>query len=183
MSHLQQLNFFQHIKSRFGPHVLRTTRYLGKKVEALARWRNNLHFHMHCIHNNVTPHYLQINTLARGFRVLDIILRAERALISTQIHTCTEQVRNLLHIITRTERNLHRILDTATFASLTRIFDKNYNIAFNRARTSQKHKYHKLTEQHRTHGAGPASATCATPTTTAPNLVAYAPAPTTASPT
>ena len=150
--------------NRFGRNnfvIRREINFLRKRVDALARWRNNLHFHMHCKHNNITPHYLQIKTLARGIKVPHIIRQAERALISSQITTCTEEVTTLLKTITRTEHRLQRTLSAAAFTHVNRTNDKHYYKAFNKARATQIKKFHKIKQQQqqRTHGPAPNPAT------------------------
>ena len=165
MSQLQPSNFFQYIRRRFGPQTISTIRFLTRKVQSKARWQNNLHFHLHCRHNDVTPKYLQIRTKAQGRKVPEIIRRTERALISQQVHTCNEEIRNITNVITNTERHLENTLNSTTLTSIKALLEKNYTLAYNNARTTQRQKFYKL-QQQRTH-----TPTTTTTTTTAAKIL------------
>ena len=81
----QQSKLLYRLKHEFDPLVIKTVRKLENTERKLARFRNHLHFTLHCKHQGLTPNSLKLRTSAKGQAVDKVLQKAERALMSLRI--------------------------------------------------------------------------------------------------
>ena len=80
-----QSNFHQKLREDYGFGILKDVRDYEKTVRKEARFRNHLHFSLHCKHHDVTPISLKLKSTARGKQADRILRRAEKNLLNVRI--------------------------------------------------------------------------------------------------
>ena len=74
-------NIHKNIYSELGPEGLQSTSILEKTACKISRFRNHLHFSLHCKHHNVIPVSLKLSTTVKGNKEEKILNRTEKALL------------------------------------------------------------------------------------------------------
>lgn len=101
-----QLNL--HRRLRDGYDILKSVRDYEKTARKIARFRNHLHFSLHCKHHDVTPVSLKLNSSVKGSQADRILRRAERSLLNVRI---TDVVRKLDNLNTEQQNSRVRMRD------------------------------------------------------------------------
>ena len=89
------MNLHSIIKETYGPDCVKQVRKLEDTSRKLARFRNHLHFSLHCKHHDVTPRSLKLNSTVQGCKADNILKRAERALLNVRIGQITGKIKRI----------------------------------------------------------------------------------------
>lgn len=81
----EQLNLHARLKAEFGQLAMKLARDWEKTERKIARYRNHLHFTLHCKHHGITPVSIKIKTSLKGAQVDRIVNRTQNALISVRV--------------------------------------------------------------------------------------------------
>ena len=120
---------------------------LEKTTQKIARWTNNRHFNVRCVHNNIVPSSIKLKSNVKGLSANKILQKAEKKLLNIRISQCTFTIKKL------EERNIQN--KTALFERLSAkdkqevdLFLKERHIhAFENTKAKQREKYDKLLEK------------------------------------
>ena len=81
-------NIFSTILLKHGRDILRELRNAEKTVRKIARWENNRIFNIRCIRYKYTPISAILKTNITGKRAEQIIMKAEKQLLSVRVRHC-----------------------------------------------------------------------------------------------
>ena len=81
----QQLKLPIRLKCEHDVNIIKQFRLLERAKKTLARYKNHLHFTLHCKHKNVFPVSLKLKTTVKGKTANRIIEKAQLALLNERI--------------------------------------------------------------------------------------------------
>ncbi|XP_072023469.1 uncharacterized protein [Amphiura filiformis] len=110
MSTPQQFKLPKRLESEFGRMALKNFRSLEFMERKLARFRNHLHFTMHCKHHGLYPPSLSLKTAVKG-------PHAQRIIQNTQHLLLNERIRQIYYTINVTKQRISD-LDESLFTCL-----------------------------------------------------------------
>ena len=140
----QLLKLPQRLIRDFDRKVIKIFRELEEDHRAIARFRNHLHFTLHCKHHDVCPTSLKIKTSVRGRAASNIINRAQRALMNERI----KQINTKLSIInSKIEENsfeLGILVPDEVQVEVTAWCERTVRLKWDKVRMRHQRKFAKL---------------------------------------
>ena len=105
-----QCNIHKSIYMELGPEGLKRTRILENTSRKIARFRNHLHFSLHCKHHSITPVSLKVSTTVKRGKAEKIINTTEKALLNVRISQIHRTLTSLETQKIRAKENITEIL-------------------------------------------------------------------------
>ena len=105
-----QCNIHKSIYMELGPEGLKRTRILENTSRKIARFRNHLHFSLHCKHHSIIPVSLKLSTTVKGGKAEKIINTTEKALLNVRISQIHRTLTSLETKKIRAKENIAEIL-------------------------------------------------------------------------
>ena len=123
--------------------VLTTFRELEKENKRQARFRNHLHFTLHCKHHNVCLTSLTIKTAVKGKGATNIVQRTQRALTNLRLNQIHSKLAAIDERIAELTATLSSHVPDSVMAEVREWVQVTKKTEWDRVRMRQRKKYEK----------------------------------------
>ena len=144
----QALNLHKRLELDHGRMTLIQVREWDKLKRLSARFRNHLHFTLHCKHRNVTPVSLRVKTCVKGEAANNIIHRTQRALLNVRIKEINFKIRTFNGLIADKNEELFTSLPSDMHTEVTNCVTHAHKAEWEKCRARQQNKFARLISSH-----------------------------------
>ena len=139
------MNLHASIRCEYGQESVKLVREYEKSALKHARFRNHLHFNLHCKHNGIIPVSLRLQSNVQGKKADNILRRAERSLLSVRIGQTVQKVKKIEAEVSSLERRIstqlpedeHRVKEFVTASQAKE---------FQQVKERQQKKFERMTK-------------------------------------
>ena len=144
MSTPQQLKLHSRLESEYGRMATKLARRLEFLERKSARFRNHLHFTLHCKHQGVTPVSLKLKSSVKGLTAERILERTQRQLVSERIRQTNSTLDSVKNQISDTDEQLFHLLPSDVYTEVKNWVAHAYKSEYDKCRSRQQNKFQRV---------------------------------------
>ncbi|XP_072028069.1 uncharacterized protein [Amphiura filiformis] len=144
MSTPQQLKLHSRLESEHGRMATKLVRRMEFLERKSARFRNHLHFTLHCKHHGVTPASLNLKSSVKGVTAERILQRAQHQLVGERIRQIYATLNNIKQQIADTDEQLFTELPMETYSEVKEWVAHAHKAEWDKCRSRQQTKFARL---------------------------------------
>ena len=143
----QQFNLHYSLRNEFGEIAVKKLQTWEKIQRKIARYRNHLHFTLHCKHHSVVPVSLRLKCSMASHQALDIINKAQRALMNARIGEIHHVLKSCQSQNTDLDEELFTWLPSNLYDGCRNWVAHAHKDEYRKCRERQQNKFARLKDQ------------------------------------